>query len=73
MDIKNGVKMKTIYDDHHINMLIESIEDPVNKRECTRAQMLNEVSALIGIDPLAKGAAYFGGKTELLSINTCFT
>lgn len=46
--------MKTIYTDHYVNMLMESVEDPKNKSERTRAEMFNEVSELIGIEPLAR-------------------
>ena len=53
--------MKTIYDDYHINMLMESIKDPVNKMECSRAEMFNEVSELIGIEPLAINSHRIGG------------
>ena len=53
--------MKTIYDDYHINMLMESIQDPVNKKEYSRAEMFNEVSELIGIEPLAINSPRIGG------------
>ena len=46
--------MKTIYDDYYVNMLMDSVEDPKNKRSPTQAQMFNEVSELIGIKPLAQ-------------------
>lgn len=46
--------MKKIYDDHYINMLMKHIEDPANNRPITYAEMFNEVSELIGIEPLAK-------------------
>ena len=53
--------MKTIYDDYHINMLMESIRDPANKMERSRAEMFNEVSELIGIEPLAINSPRIGG------------
>lgn len=53
--------MKTIYDDHYINMLMESIEDPVHNRVTTNAQLFNEVSELIGIEPLAKNKTTIHG------------
>lgn len=45
--------MKTIYDDYHINMLMESLLKPEGKNTPINAELANEVSELIGIEPLA--------------------
>ena len=59
--------MKKIYDDHYINMLIKHIEDPASNRPITYAEMFNEVSDLIGIEPLAKNNTSIIGDDGTLS------
>ena len=45
--------MKVIYDDYHISRLMESLLNPEGKNTPIDAQLANEVSDLIGIEPLA--------------------
>ena len=53
--------MKVIYDDYHINMLMESLLNPEGKNTPMDAQLANEVSDLIGIEPLATNKITING------------